>query len=103
MYNGDAPAFPKLMAVYGINLKTETIYFFKNDGTEEVCANRAAHVHVPHAETQDPKLTLDSTGSMPNYQCEGGIGYETKHTKQRSLGGYCRSGACLAMHYRFNV
>ena len=45
MYNGDAPAFPKLMAVYGINLKTETIYFFKNDGTDEVCAN-PTHVHA---------------------------------------------------------
>jgi len=71
-----APPIDKIFAIYGINLKTETAYFFKkNDSPNPVTS-----------------LCLDPDGKIPNYKCEGGIAFETKDTRQNCLKGKKRSG-----------
>jgi len=69
-----APPVDKILAIYGINLKTENFYFYKES------VNGLT------------KLELDTTGTMPNYVCSGGIAYETPDTPQPKLGGRKRSG-----------
>lgn len=71
-----APPVDRLYAIYGINLKTETYFFFK-----KAKSSKSATDYV-----------LDSSGSIPNLKCEGGVGYETKETKQNVLKGKQRSG-----------
>lgn len=69
------PPIEKIFAIYGVNLKTETFFFFKENTSNSLT-----------------KLELDPTGQFPNYVVEGGIAYETKDTKQNMLKGKPRSG-----------
>lgn len=71
-----APPIDKIYAIYGINLKTETFYFFKENPSKKKITD----------------YTLDSKGSMNNFKCEGGVAYETKNTRQNSLKGQKRGG-----------
>jgi len=70
-----APPIEKMLAIYGVNLKTETFFFFKKNTSNSLT-----------------KLELDPAGQFPNYVVEGGIAYETKDTKQNMLKGKQRSG-----------
>ena len=69
------PPIGNIFAIYGINLKTESFYFFKKNTTNTIT-----------------ELELDPDGTFPNYVCEGGIAYETKDTKQNMLKGKACSG-----------
>jgi len=62
------PPVDRLLVIYGINLPTETIYFYRaseQSGRERVTA-----------------LELDPEASVKNYKCNNGIGYETRKTRQ---------------------
>ena len=71
-----APPVDRIYAIYGINLKTETFYFFKDNPSKKPITTFA----------------LDSRGQASNFKCEGGIAYETKKTRQNSLKGQKRGG-----------
>ena len=70
------PPIGNIFAIYGINLKTESFYFFKKNT----------------ASAPITELELDSEGQYPNFVCEGGIAYETKDSKQNMLDGKQCSG-----------
>ena len=62
------PPVKKLLAVYGVNCETEMFQFYK----------KRVHRKGKNAEV----FELDSKGSIPNFKCVGGIGYETPSTLQ---------------------
>lgn len=72
--DAEAPPVDRMYAIYGVNLRTECLYFFKpSTGKDPVT-----------------KLVLDPEGYMQHYKCSNGIGYETKRTPQpdgRSVSG----------------
>ena len=70
------PPIDNIYAIYGINLKTETFYFFKECKAKKKVSD----------------FVLDPTGKIGNFKCEGGIAYETKNTKQNVLKGQKRGG-----------
>eukprot|EP01094_Clydonella_sp_ATCC50884_P026463 TRINITY_DN7262_c0_g1_i1.p1 TRINITY_DN7262_c0_g1~~TRINITY_DN7262_c0_g1_i1.p1 ORF type:complete len:1217 (-),score=447.96 TRINITY_DN7262_c0_g1_i1:241-3612(-) len=66
------PPVDRMYAIYGINLRTECVYFFKESKSKEPVT----------------KLVLDPDGFIQHYKCVNGIGYETKRTPQQD-GRFC--------------
>ena len=62
------PPVKKLLAVYGVNCETEMFQFYKRK--------------VHRKGKGSLIFELDSKGSVPNYKCAGGLGYETSNTPQ---------------------
>ena len=70
-----APPIRSIFAIYGVNLKTESFYFFKKNTSNNLT-----------------ELELDMEAHYPGFVVEGGIAYETRDTRQNILKGKACSG-----------
>ena len=94
------PPVDRIFAIYGINLKTETFYFFKKSQkkgakkvTELELDPEVCILLVRRITNYNSYLSLFAIqGQKPNFKCEGGVAYETKDTRQNTLRGKPRGG-----------